>query len=253
MEGYRRELKYIVNDGVLAQIRNRINGIMELDPHQKGDFYRIRSLYLDSPDYECLRENEAGISSREKYRVRIYDCMDSKISAEIKIRHRETISKMSVDIPKEALLAIIEGDNFTACSILAELKDKLEANLSDKADDYTKKTVGNKIRTLEKYICKLAGRMYKSAVIVDYERCAFVYDTCNVRITFDRNINGSKDFIDFFDEDLLGRPAIEGGNHVLEIKFDEFLPDEIALALEGCGLVRGSCSKYARCIYAYDI
>lgn len=253
MNGYRRELKYVVDDRVLADVRNRVSTIMSIDPHQKGDFYNIRSIYLDNDSLECLRQNEAGVSTREKYRIRAYDCMDSKISAEIKIRHRDTISKMSVDISKDTLNAIIDNDVYTACDLLMQEKQ----NILTKADSLTNQSdideYGLKARAVEKYIMKLAGKHYTPAVIVDYERCAYVYDPCNVRITFDRNVTASRQYDRFFDSSLQGRPAIEEGKHVLEIKYDEFLPDEIAYALKGCGLVRGSCSKYARCMYAFEI
>lgn len=242
MNGYRRELKFVVDDRVLLDVRNRISAIMSVDPHQKGDYYEIRSLYLDSPSLTCVRENEAGLSTREKYRIRIYDCMDSKISAEIKIRHRDTISKMAFDIPKEALLAIASNDNYAASDILLQKKEELTR-------DYDRNIV--QIRAIEKYLMKLSCEHYGPAVIVDYERCAYVYDTCNVRITFDRNVEASKEYGRFFDASLQGRPAIYDNMHVLEIKYDEFLPDEIALALGGLSLQRESCSKYVRCMYAF--
>lgn len=253
MDGYRRELKFIVDDAVLADVRNRIEGILQLDSHQKGDFYKIRSIYLDSPDYECLRENEAGISTREKYRIRAYNCKEDKISAEIKIRHRETISKMSVDISKDILDAIINNQYYDASELLFVKKNTLSESLKNIDDVFQKRKIEGMIRTLEKYIQKLSSRLYQPAVIVDYERCAYIYEPCNVRITFDRNVSASRQYDRFFDADLPGRVAIEGGMHVLEIKYDEFLPDEIAIALQGLGLERDSCSKYARCMYTYRI
>lgn len=253
MNGYRRELKYVVDDRVLADVRNRVSTIMSLDPHQKGDFYNIRSIYLDNDSLECLRQNEAGVSTREKYRIRAYDCMDSKISAEVKIRHRDTISKMAVDISKDALEAVIDRDVYTACDILMKEKQDLLRLIDGLNSQSEIDELNQKIRAIEKYIMKLAGKFYSPAVIVDYERCAYVYDACNVRITFDRNVTASREYDRFFDKSLQGRPAIEEGKHVLEIKYDEFLPDEIAYVLKGCELVRGSCSKYARCMYAFEI
>ena len=229
MNGYRKELKFIVNESLLLDVENRIKAVMHRDKHQKGDFYRIRSIYLDSPSKSCYYENLSGIGTREKYRIRIYDCSDAKISAEIKIRHRETISKMSADISRDALESVILGD----------------------FHGMGQHFCGN--RTLDKYLVKLQGSMYRPEVIVDYERCAYVYDIGNVRITFDRNVTASREFDRFFDENLLGRPAIEEGKHVLEIKYDEFLPDEIAGLFPGVLLERDSCSKYARCVEAMGL
>lgn len=237
MNGYRKELKYIVTDDVLLDVRNRISSIMQIDEHQKGDYYKIRSIYLDTPDYRCLRENEAGISTRQKYRIRSYDLSKDKISAEIKIRHNETISKMSVDISEELLGDIVNRNVVDACN-------KMNAEMSQYVG------LPMKERTMQRYMMAIAGEHFVPAVIVEYERCAYVYNPCNVRITFDRNITASDDFDRFFSKELTGVAVIEGGKHVLEIKYDEFLPNSIATVLSGMGLVRTSCSKYVRCVNA---
>jgi len=233
VDGHRKELKFIVDEGVLKDVENRISGVMHRDIHQKGDYYRIRSVYLDSPDYKCLRENQSGVSLRHKFRLRAYDLSDKKIVAEIKTRHADTISKASADISRESFDAIISGDKVLAPMLLN--KDRLQ--YKDGRQD-----------TIDRYILKIAGERFEAATIVEYERCAYVYDLCNVRITFDRNVSASKDFSHFFDENMNSVAVIEGSRHVLEIKYDEFLPEEIRILLGGLGLERSSCSKYVRCV-----
>lgn len=240
MNRYRKELKYIVGDDVLADVRNRISAIMSIDKHQKGEYYKIRSIYFDSPDFKCYRENQAGISYRQKYRIRAYDLEQDKISAEIKIRHADTISKISADIHKDTFDTILAGDVVKASGQLVGMKNQY----SDLPD---------KLAALDMYTVKLSGEHYMPAVIVEYDRCAYVYDIGNVRITFDRNVTASKEFEHFFDKELVGIPAIEGSKHVLEIKYDEFLPDEIAAVLSGMELKRTSCSKYVKCLEAVGI
>ena len=235
MDGYRKELKYIVGDDVFLDVRNRITGFMRPDEHQTGEYYRIRSIYFDSPTYTCLRENKAGVSTREKYRIRTYNCSNKVIMAEIKIRHADTISKMSTRISPELLESLIQPD----CGKRKEAL--IEASRAD---------TGN--RVIEKYLAKAVNEIYRPAVMVDYERSAFVYDICNVRITFDRNVFASRDFERMFDNALTGRVAIANGLHILEIKYDEFLPDEIKDLLGGMKLIRSSSSKYAKCMEAYN-
>ena len=235
MNGYRKELKYIVSEAFLMDVENRISSVMMRDEHQKGDFYGIRSIYLDTPDYSCRRENEAGISTREKYRIRIYDSSEDIINAEIKIRHRDTISKMTRKISKQTVEALVEGDVYRTLDLLEEQKD---SGMGD--------------RVLDKYKLRIGAKEYKPAVIVDYERTAYVYPIANVRITLDRNVFASKEFDRFFEKNLRGIPAIENGLHVLEIKYDEFLPSEIAQLLSGLNLERCGCSKYVRCLKAFE-
>ena len=80
--------------------------------------------------------------------------------------------------------------------------------------------------------------------IVQYERVAMVEKVGHVRITFDRNIEGSSEVSRFFQNNIHGVPAFESGIHILEVKYDEFLPDHIAGLLEIGSLRRTSFSKY---------
>ncbi|MCR5356794.1 MAG: VTC domain-containing protein, partial [Lachnospiraceae bacterium] len=77
----RKELKFLCDDRLLIQIENRIKGIMKKDIHQSGGSYNVRSIYFDSPDDSCFYENQAGLGTRSKYRLRIYDHDDSFIRA----------------------------------------------------------------------------------------------------------------------------------------------------------------------------
>lgn len=233
MEGYRRELKYIVGDDVMTDVRNRIDGLMRLDEHQHSDHYGIRSLYFDDPGLTCYRENLAGVSPREKYRIRTYDCDDKVIMAEIKIRHRDTISKMRTGISREIYDILMSNEPGAESDLMRIIKE-----MNDEAGR----------RVLEKFLSKYATGLYRPACIVDYERSAYVYDTGNVRITIDRNVFASKEFDRMFDPLLTGRPALDGNRHILEIKYDEFLPDEIRAVLGGLSLRRCNSSKYAQCI-----
>ena len=233
MNGYRKELKYIVGDDVLLDVRNRISGLMRPDEHQRGDYYRIRSVYFDSPVYACYRENLAGISSREKYRIRTYNCSDSAIMAEIKIRHAGTISKMSAKIDRKMYEKLISSDFSVRCEAFSIPRDYESDSMR---------------HVMEKYLVRITNQGFCPAVIVDYERTAYVYDICNVRITFDRNLTAYGDFNRMFEQNLPGRAVLDGGMQILEIKYDEFLPDEIRTALSGAGLKRTSCSKYAKCL-----
>ena len=237
MIGYHKELKYIVDDRTLTDVRNRISGLMRPDEHQQGDHYKIRSLYFDSPALKCYRENLAGISTREKYRIRTYGCNPDELFAEVKIRHRETISKISAQITEDFFASLLSDDKGSAMNLL-----------SHAIEHSTNEAVGDEKRVLEKYFARYMIDHFKPVVIIDYERSAFVYDICDVRITFDRNVFASTDHTRMFDANLTGRPALDDGMHILEIKYDEFLPDEIKKVLGGLRLNRCRSSKYVTCL-----
>ena len=87
--------------------------------------------------------------------------------------------------------------------------------------------------------------MMRPKIIIDYERTAFVDSVGNVRITFDRNIAACNRWEAFLEEKVPGMvPVLETGIHVLEVKYDEFLPDHIAQLLELGSLNRTAFSKY---------
>ena len=85
---------------------------------------------------------------------------------------------------------------------------------------------------------------YQPVQIVEYERIAMVEPNGNVRVTFDRNIGGTNQIGTFFDTVLPCVPALPAGIHILEVKYDEFLPDPIREVLNSISLKRVSFSKY---------
>lgn len=92
----------------------------------------------------------------------------------------------------------------------------------------------------------MINRMHP-AVIVEYDRTPFVYRYGNVRVTFDRNISSSQDFEHFFCPHIHRRPIMPAGMHLMEVKFDEFLPDVIYRALQLEQLRQTTFSKYYLC------
>ena len=69
----------------------------------------------------------------------------------------------------------------------------------------------------------------------------------NVRITFDENISSSNEVAGFLDKRSPVRPVLERGMSVLEVKWDEFLPDYIRNQMQLNTLQWSSFSKYYLC------
>ena len=85
---------------------------------------------------------------------------------------------------------------------------------------------------------------YRPKTIVAYKRTPFVFKAGNVRITLDRNIGHTDKFDLFFDETLPLTPVLANGTHILEVKYDELLPDFLYNALNLEGLKYTNFSKY---------
>lgn len=217
----RKELKFLCDERMLVSIENRIKGVMHKDSHQIGNSYNICSIYFDTYDNRCYRENAAGIDMRHKYRIRVYNHSDAVIKAEIKTKFYDTTSKESATLSKDQFYAIMNHKP------LPEIVGEGEPN-----------------EALLKFAGKVCGEGFRPASIVEYERSAYIFNPCNVRVTFDRNIAAGNAYDSFFCEDMPARPILDSGMHILEVKYDEFLPDFLRDLINIGTLRRTSFSKY---------
>lgn len=216
---YRHEFKYIISYPQLILLQNRISGIMAIDPHvRQNKKYNIRSVYFDDCYNTCYYENENGIDPREKLRIRIYNHSSDVISLECKRKQRGKTLKTSCSISKECAENLIKG-----------------AYTSTQDSD-------NKV--LRKLILATQTKAMRPAVIVEYDRIPYVYKQGNVRVTFDTNICSSTAFCDFFEPTIKKRPIMPVNYHLLEVKFDEFIPDFIYDNLNLEQLQQTNFSKY---------
>lgn len=219
---FRHEFKYEIDSLQAETLKNRLSDIMNRDSHtDDSGKYQVRSLYFDDYDNSCYHEKEDGIDSREKFRIRIYNGSDERIRLELKKKESEKILKQSCPITREQTESLIEGHSLV---------------WDDNMDPLMKKL----------YILS-ETRLMRPKIIVIYDRIPFVHPDGNVRITLDLNITASSDISSFFDKNLLGRPIMPTGKHLLEVKYDEFIPDYIFRSVQTNSLNRISFSKYYLC------
>lgn len=218
---YRNELKYLCTEADLQIIQSRIAPICAHDQHASADgTYHIRSVYFDDPQNRCFYENENGTDPREKFRIRIYNSSDKKITLECKRKERSMTHKESCPLTKEQYLAIVDG-NYSDCGSINAL--------------------------LNRFLRLCIETQLQPKVIAAYDRTPFVYGPGNVRITFDRNIGSTTDIPRFFDPHLPLRPVLPTGIHVLEVKYDEFLPNFLYSVMNLGHLQQTAFSKYYLC------
>ena len=219
---FRHELKYVISAGELALIRNRINHLIPLDSHV-GDTgaYTIRSLYFDDLYDSCYYENENGTDPREKFRIRIYNHSTERITLECKRKERGKTLKTSCPLTLEQTRMLMEG------RILPD--------------------IANQPEVLRKLTLRMMTKRMRPVVIVEYERIPYVYKNGNVRITLDMNVSSSSSVESFLDEQIPKRPIMPLGQQLLEVKFDEYLPDFIHHNLNLHSLTQTAYSKYYLC------
>ena len=107
---YRHEWKHELNYLDLLTIRQRLQAVMEPDPHAVDGKYLIRSLYFDNPEDKALREKIDGVNLREKFRIRYYNGDPSLIHLEKKSRRNGLGTKYSSSLSREEAQAIVDGD-----------------------------------------------------------------------------------------------------------------------------------------------
>ena len=104
------------------------------------------------------------------------------------------------------------------------------------------------LKPLQRKLClQMQSRLLHPVVIVEYERRPYVYKNGNVRVTFDTNISAGADVAEFLSPGMKRRPIMPAGQHLMEVKFDEYLPDFIYRSLNLGQLQQTTFSKYSLC------
>lgn len=221
---WRHELKFICDMAQLKIVESRLKPLLRLDDHVgSGGQYCIRSVYFDDQWDTCYRENEDGTDPREKFRIRIYDGSDERITLELKQKMRGMTRKLSCPLSRQQCEAALRGEPISDGMGSSEL--------------------------LRLFSAQQRERRLAAKVIVEYDRVPYVYRPGNVRITMDENIRSSRQTKRFLEQDFVRRPIMPVGMHVLEVKYDDFLPDTVRQVLQLNTLQRTSFSKYYLCRY----
>lgn len=219
---YRNEIKYIVAETQLVLLKNRIGHLIEPDRHAGPDGqYRIRSLYFDDYYDSCYTENEIGTDPREKFRIRIYNADPGRISLELKRKQHGMTQKLSCRLTEEQCRTLMAGRPLRPDSSYPAVLQKLNLLMNT--------------------------RLLRPRVIVEYDREPYVEPLGNTRITFDRNIRSSDAVGLFLEKSVPARPIMPAGKHILEVKYDEFLPDYLYRNLQLSNLRQTAFSKYYLC------
>lgn len=217
---YRHEWKHEISYGDMLVLRQRLGAVMQRDTHAINGKYLIRSLYFDNASDKALREKIDGVNIREKFRIRYYNNDTSLIHLEKKSKVNGLCLKDSATLCAEQAQAIVDGD----------YKWMMESG----------------IPLVQELYSKMMSQGLRPKTIVDYLREPFVFAPGNVRVTLDDDIRTGMDCTDFLNPNCVTVPAGEAPI-ILEVKWDEFLPDIIrdAVQLPNCRV--GAFSKYAAC------
>ena len=217
---FRHELKQEITYADMLVLIQRLKTVMQKDSHAIDGRYEIRSLYFDNLNDKALKEKIEGVNIREKFRIRYYNRDTSLINLEKKSKINGLCLKESVSLTIDQTEAIINGD-------------------------YTWMAASKKSLIRELYI-KMKQEELHPKTIVDYIREPFIFGPGNVRITLDYNIRTGISYVDFLNNSCVTVP-IANNPIILEIKWDEYLPDIIKDIIQLNSGRIGAFSKYAAC------
>jgi len=219
---YRREIKLLITQKEYYVLQSRLRSLLSPDVHAgPGREYWIRSLYLDDQMNSAYWEKISGTADRKKYRIRIYNGLDSVIKLECKEKHGSCIYKRSATISRETCDRIISGD----FSSLSQYEHPL---------------------CQEVFALSRRNSLFPS-VIVDYIREAYVHPVSNVRITFDKQLHAAVDSPNIFDLDMPTIPIYPDQNIILEVKYDQVFPRYLAQILSYSHGTKMALSKFCLC------
>lgn len=218
----RHELKFAINDIEHRYLRSRLKTLInqDLNVDSSGD-YHIRSLYFDNYADSSYIDKEAGVFQRGKYRIRIYNKEDTVIKLEYKEKFDSYIAKTSRTISR---------------SLYEQILHRQIRFSQVKEDPF-----------MLKFYLETKMNLLAPKVIVDYIREPYVYPAGNVRITFDKKLKAGIRELDIFAREPLMMTPQFSGTMILEVKYDDYIPEFIRRGLNLARHQQLAVSKYTIC------
>ncbi len=222
-EKYRHELKYNISYSDYLSLRSRLLPIMQKDENiGKDGRYMVRSIYFDNYRDKALQEKIDGAAKREKFRIRYYNDNLSYIVLEKKMKINSLCKKSNAQISEEECRKLLSGDTGWMLKFPNDLIHEL-------------------------YV-KMKNEQLYPKVLVSYIREPYVYKAGNIRVTFDSNIRSTLFCQSFLEAEPVDISAVDDiGEMILEVKYDEYIPDIIFDLIQMPGCRQNAFSKYCEC------
>ncbi len=226
----RFELKYVISLQQAEQFKAALQAYVVPDEHgQDNGRYTLSSLYYDSPDLRCYRENDDGLKFRRKLRIRRYETGEvftdeSPVFLEVKQRYDRVTQKRRTVLPYREALRLCND---------RQIPDN---HLGDKA-------------LLDEIYVFLWQYDLRPVSVVRYDRQAFIgtkYDR-GLRVTFDTSLSFQAQQLHLHEQSS-SLPMLPASSVVMEIKVNERIPYWLTDMIAIHNLQRVGISKYCRSI-----
>lgn len=224
---FRNEWKHSMDQTDYIIIRSRLAGIAEDSMYAGlGGMYRVRSLAFAEQGDAKRPELLASIGKKESFRIRYYNENLDYIRLEKKTRVGGKSNKQSAPLTEQECRSILSGD----VDWMADSEEPL----------------------LEEFYQKMKSGKIAAQSVADYQREAFVYRPCNVRITMDSRLHTGilpQSFLDLnemggSDSERTSSAEMRKEAVLMEVKYDCFLPEVIRAAIRIKSQRSSSFSRY---------
>jgi len=220
----RREIKYLVDAAKFGRLDKILRPVLKLDRNNPNDQgYFNHSIYFDSPTFRFWHEKQEGLEVRVKPRLRVYkSCIDGApldYFLELKHRHGHFVSKERVRVSAGDAHALLNGAGLGAWST-------------------------HEAEVLRKFSYLQRRHNLVPVVGVMYHRFAYAIPMHNrLRITYDKRIQCSRTVTLDCPPEVYQHVA-PPYHTIIELKYDEVVPNWLANVLDRLELRQISYSKY---------
>ncbi len=216
----RHEIKYLLTPAQYSLVLTEISKRLKCDEYGETT---IQSLYYDTDTWLLIRNSIERPFYKEKLRARSYGLAtpDKKIFLELKKKCDKVVFKRRICLKSKELAPFINS------GIGAE-NGQIEKEI--------------------RYFCQFYGNL-KPAMLLLYDRTAYLDANSDLRITFDRNIRYRVNRLDLC-SGLDGKLVLPNGEIMMEIKTSGAYDMWLVQLLNDNGIYKTSFSKYGK---AYQI
>lgn len=211
----RRELKYLLNSGQTAFLKERLRGYMEID---RFGLTTIASLYYDTPESRLIRASIEKPEFKEKIRLRSYGTADdtSPVFLELKRKACGVVYKRRVET------RLPDVDRFFAGAGSIGADGQISREITAFRDFY---------KTLV------------PACMIIYDRTAYFEPDGDLRLTIDHRPRYRVDDLSL-KSPMNGISLLDNGWTILEIKVQDAMPLWLTEILSEGRIYKCSFSKY---------
>lgn len=215
---HRYETKYLLEDFQYRALRERLEGMAQVDDYGKTS---ILNIYYDTPDFSLIKRSLEKPVYKEKLRLRTYGIPedDTRAFIEIKKKYKGIVYKRRIGMKyQDAISYLNEGE---------AAKEQSQ--------------ISNEIDYFKNYYKGLGP-----AMAISYDRIAMAgIEDKELRITFDENIRWRVDHLDL-KRGNVGNEILKPGQRLMELKIAGAMSVEMAHILDEIGIRQTSFSKYGR-------